>query len=95
MSAVGTDHRNIIRNRPYGFIILVLEHKLIILPAGVHMSPEMHLDLFVLAAYFPHVVILQPVIRQLHLIAVYNLLLEQSVFITDAAAVSCILQGSE
>ncbi|MNN81595.1 hypothetical protein D3C81_1984390 [compost metagenome] len=95
MSAVCSDDRNIIRYGTHSFIVFVFEDQLTVLFARLDMPPEPHLHLFVFPSYFPYVIILQPVIGQLHLIPVNDFLLEEAVFITYATAVSCILQGSQ
>ncbi|MNI43095.1 hypothetical protein D3C73_974150 [compost metagenome] len=73
----------------------MLKGQLPVLDAGLNPAPEADLHLLVFPAHFPHIIILQPVVRQLDLITIYNLLLKQAVFIADSAAVSRILQGSQ
>ncbi|MNC08006.1 hypothetical protein D3C75_555770 [compost metagenome] len=95
MLAVGTNNRNIVRDRAYCFVILVVKCQFTILFTGFNMSPEPDFHLFVFPAHFPHIIILQPIVRQFHLVTVHNLLLKQAVFVADAAAMPRILQGSQ
>ncbi|MNN99227.1 hypothetical protein D3C81_2188140 [compost metagenome] len=73
----------------------MLKDQLTVLFTGLNPAPEADLHLFVFPAHFPYIIVLQPVVRKFYLIAVYYFLLKQAVFVTDAASMARILQGSE
>ncbi|MNP03676.1 hypothetical protein D3C76_955700 [compost metagenome] len=95
MPAICTNDRDIIRHCTNSLILRMFEYEPSVLFAGLNNPPEPDFNLFVFAAHFPYIIILQPIIRQFHLIPVNDLLLKQAIFITYTAAMSRILQRSE
>ena len=51
-----------------------------------HIAAKAHFHRLIRAHDFPQVAVFQPVVGQLHLVAVHDLLLEKAVFIADGAA---------
>ncbi len=88
------DDRNVIRHREHGAVVLVDE--LVLAGRRVVLDPrvaaEAHFLLMLRALQLEGIDILQPVVRNLLLEAVFDLLLEHAVMIADAAAVSVIAE---
>ena len=64
----------------------VTEHRAAVLVAHFDVTVEVHFAGILHYGHFPHVAVAQPVVRQLDLLTVHNLLAEQTVFIADGAA---------
>ena len=82
------------RNRLHGLIALLEEViSAIFIRAHIYITAKLD-DLCVLgAAQLKRIAVLQPVVGNLHLIAVADLLLEHTVTVTDAAAVCRVAQS--
>ena len=95
--AVAVAHdRHVVGDGLDGAVALLPEHdpsvcRLI----GGHVAAEVHLLGVLGPAKLKRVAVLEPVVRNLHLIAVADLLLEHPVAVADAAAVGGIVQGCE
>ncbi|MNC83677.1 hypothetical protein D3C75_1377780 [compost metagenome] len=63
-----------------------------ILLVSLNVAPELNFDLFIWTPHFPFITLIQPIVRQLNLIAIDNFLLEQTVFITDTTSMSRIAE---
>ena len=85
--AVVAGDKHVVRHRCHGLIIALRGAEF---PVFVHpfvdMSAEAHLDGLVLAGMQPHVAHFQPVVREFHLPAVNDLLLEDTELIADGEA---------
>ena len=67
-------------------VILVDKLGLAVLRGLFHVTAEVHLAGVLHHGHFPGIAVGQPAVRQLHLLAVHNLLAEQAVFVADGAA---------
>ena len=91
-----TDHRHIVRHSADVFRIDMIENQFaVFIFAHFDMTPELNVDRALRFADFPDVAQFQPLMRNLHLIAVFDLLAEQSVLITDAVTVARQLQRGQ
>ena len=98
----GVDHSiviahdgDIIGNGIYGLIALMDKVVPVSVPLYLHIASEADLAGILRPLDLEGVAVLQPVIRLLHLKTVLDLLLEESVLVTDAAAVGRIVQGGQ
>ena len=92
---VVADDGHIVGDGLHGVVILVHEGHAAVPLLHVHMAVEVHLAGVLHHGHFPHVAVAQPVVGQLHLLAVDDLLAEQAVFIADGAAHGGQVQGSQ
>ena len=78
--------RHVVGNSLDRVVADVTEHRAAVLVAHFNVTVEVHLAGILHYGHFPHVAVAQPVVRQLDLLTVHNLLAEQTVFIADGAA---------
>ena len=89
-----SDNRHIIGNRLYGLIPLLLKAvTAVFIHIHVYIAAELHFLGIFRAAQLKGISIRKPVVRNLHLITVADLLLEHTVTVTNAAAISGIPQS--
>ena len=81
-----TGDGNVVGYRDHCMVTGMADVQLAAGPVLLDLPAEVHLHLVVQVGHFPHVAVVQPVIRHLYLAAIHDLLAEQSVFIADAAA---------
>ena len=82
-----TGNRHIVRHRKHGGVVLVLDDQLAgFVKVGVHRAADLDLAGVVHGRDLPYVARGEPGIRQLDLLAVFDLLLEDAVFIADGVA---------
>ena len=93
--AVIAQYRHIIGHGLHGFIVQMAVFEPAVLVIFLKIAPEMHLHRLGRPADFPHIAVFQPVVGQLHLISVHDVLAEQAVFIADGAAHGRQLQGGQ
>ncbi len=91
-----TDDRHVIRNRLDCVITFLTENRpsVLIHMAG-HIAAEMNFLCILGSSELERISVLEPVVRNLDLISVADLLLEHAVAVADAAAVSRIVQRGE
>ena len=77
--------RHVVGNSLDRVVADVTEHRAAVLVAHFNVTVEVHLAGVLHYGHFPHVAVAQPVVRQLDLLTVHNLLAEQTVFIADGA----------
>ena len=83
------DHRHIVRDSQYLVAALVNELQgAVLVLRHVGVAAEVDMDGFVRLAIFPGKGVFQPVVRYLYLISVENMLLKQTIAVTDTAAVA-------
>ena len=89
-----TNDRKIIGNRSYALIAFLNE---IASSVFIHMYIDIATKFYCLGIFrssqFKRIAVCKPVVRHLHLITISDLLLEHTVAVSDATAVSCIAQG--
>ena len=78
--------RHVVGNSLDRVVADVTEHRAAVLVAHFDVTVEVHFAGILHYGHFPHVAVAQPVVRQLDLLTVHNLLAEQTVFIADGAA---------
>ena len=89
-----SQHRHIIGHGPHGIVMFVYaDQRLVFSGTHIGLTAKTNLHGFIRFPYFPGKTVAQPGIRQFHLLAVDNALVEKSVLVTDTAAMSRQLQG--
>ncbi len=95
-TVVVTHDGNIEGNGQNGLIALLNELFVVLLIVlHTHITAEFYLFGVLRTAKLEGVAVFQPVIRHLYLITVFNFLFEHTVTVTDAAAISRIVQGCQ
>ena len=89
------DHRQVIGNGSYGLIAVLYKVVHAVSVFNPHITAEFYLYRVLRTSDLKGIAVFQPVVRNLYLIAVFNLLLEHAVFIADAAAIGRISQGRQ
>ena len=89
------DNRHIIRNCQNRLITFLYKMVALTVPLGLDITAKFNLGRILRAAKLERITVFQPLIRHLHLIAVFNFLLEHTVMVTDAAAVSRITKSCQ
>ena len=88
-----TDNRKVIRNGINALIVLLNEMVSSVLsPVASYISAELNLHSVLRTLNLKRVAILKPVIRNLNLVSVLNLLLEHSILISYTTAISRIAE---
>ena len=89
------DHRQIIGHSSHR-LVSFLDKTIHAVPVfNAHITAEFYLYGILRAADLKGIAVLQPVIRHLHLIAIFNLLLKHTIAIANAAAIGRISQSCQ
>lgn len=87
--------RDIIRNSGNNCRLFVAKMQAPAFFCHMDFAPKRHVHCLIRIPYFPYVPVFQPLLRQLHLMPVYNFLLKQTMLITYAHAVPRQVQRSK
>src|SRR5699024_3527572 len=88
------NNRHIVRNCQYGLVPLLykMSSSCSIIILYVYIAAEFYFFRIFRTAQFKGIAVFQPVIRNLYLISVFNFLYEQTIMITNTAAIGTIPQ---